>query len=156
MNSVRGYISGKSTAIVLISLVLFATGISFGLRCYYQEPVSDDLLYRFVLDDNILGRNDCSRLVKNLGDAIESQSIQYFYSNGRTLIHILVQMFAGPWGGTAFAVFEGMLVVAIMTLFGFYCIPKRRRYNPLLWMLIAIAYLYLFQDKESFFSIAME
>lgn len=149
------FLTAKKLSVFLIFVVLLLlTGVSTGLRCYYREPVSDDFLYRFILDDKPLGENDYSQLVQNIGDAAKSQSVQYFHSNGRTLIHILVQMFAGPWGFDAFAAFEGILIVAIMTLLGVYCFPRHQRYNPLLWLLISITYLYLFPGKGSWYSIA--
>lgn len=139
----------------MICLILLVTAISVGLRAYFREPVSDDLLYRYILDENPLGDNNYSVLVQGFGDAIRSQSIQYFYSNGRTLIHVLVQMFAGPWGFTAFAIFLGILIAVVEILFVRYSIPKSQQSNPLIWILVSITYLYLFQNNSgTWYSIA--
>jgi len=142
--------TGKATryklltrSLVFIIFILSAAAVS--LRCYFREPISDDLLYRYVLDDAPLGSNNYVKEVTGLSDAVESQVIQYFYSNGRTLIHILVQMFAGPWGQTAYSVFVGVLILAIIILFTFYTVGKSRR-TPLVWFLVVGMYLYLFQD----------
>lgn len=103
------------------------------------------MLYRYVLDDAQLGSNKYVDEVTCLSDAIESQTAQYFYSNGRMLIHILVQMFAGPWGHTAFAVFTTVLFLAVVILFTHYTVGKSRR-TPFVWFLAVVTYLYLFQE----------
>jgi len=124
------------------------------LRCYFREPVSDDLLYRYVLDDAPLGNNKYVTEVTGFSDAVESQTAQYFHSNGRLPIHILVQMFAGPWGQTAHSVFAGILILTIIILFTLYTVGKSRR-TPLVWLLVAGTYLYLFQDwSGNWYSIA--
>lgn len=145
----------RKAAIALILLALLGSAISVGLRCFFREPVSDDLLYAFVLDDHILGDNDLRQRVTGWNDAFTSQSTQYFHSNGRLIVHLFVQMFAGPWGADAYAVATGCMMFAVMLLFGLYCFPKRMRYNPLMWIGIAITYLYLFQGNcKVWYSIA--
>lgn len=117
--------------------------------------MSDDLLYRYVLDNHPLGDNDYSTLVQGWGDAIKSQSIQYFHSNGRAPIHVLVQMFSGVWGQTAYAIFVGALMLTIIWLFTRFTISPNMRRNPLLWLAVALTYLYLFQSNSgSWYSIA--
>jgi len=139
-------------SLVFIILVLSAAAV--GLRCYFREPISDDLLYRYILDAAPLGKNDYVTEVTGLADAIESQAIQYFYSNGRMPVHILVQMFAGPWGKTAFSVFIGILFPTVIILFTRYTVRKSQR-TPLLWFLVVAAYLYLFQEwSGNWYSIA--
>ncbi|MDE5734067.1 MAG: hypothetical protein K2H83_02875, partial [Duncaniella sp.] len=140
---------------MLILLTLVGSAVFVGLRCSLKEPVSDDLLYRYVLDSNPLGENDYSTLVSGWKDAIKSQTAQYFYSNGRFFVHVLVQMFAGPWGFKAYSVFAACLFFVVAVLFGFYCLPSGRRYNTLLWLGISVAYLYLFQSNSgTWYSIA--
>lgn len=138
----------RVSAIVLIMLTLVTSAVFVALRCYFSEPVSDDLLYRFILDDNPLGNNEYSAFVTGWGDALQSQSVQYFHSNGRFIVHVLVQMFAGPWGHVAFSVFTGCLIFVVMSLIGLYCVRGRLKCNPLIWLGIAIAYLYLFQSDS--------
>ncbi|MDE6278154.1 MAG: hypothetical protein K2M06_08610 [Muribaculaceae bacterium] len=135
-------------SIILIIGICLVSSVSIVLRALFVEPISDDLLYRYVLDANPLGSNDYSVLVANLGDAIRSQAVQYFYSNGRTLIHILVQMFAGPWGQTSYSIFLGVLLLSIMILFMYYTAQKKGRINALTWFLVAITYLYLYQNNS--------
>lgn len=139
----------------MILLTFVGSALFVGLRCILREPISDDLLYRYVLDNNPLGENDYSTLVSGWKDAVESQIVQYFYSNGRFFIHVLVQMFAGPWGFKAYSVFTACLFFVVTVLFGIYCLPSGRRYNPLFWLGISVAYLYLFQSNSgTWYSIA--
>lgn len=129
---------------ILIFMILLGASVAVALRCYYWEPVSDDLLYSFVLDEHTLGENDYSVHVTGIKDALRSQCTQYFYSNGRLPIHVLVQMFAGPWGRTAFVVFIGCLMFSTLIMSGIYCFPKAQYDNPLLWLCVALTYIYSF------------
>lgn len=140
---------------LLIIVTLLVSGLAIALRAYFREPISDDLLYRYVLDENPLGDNNYSVLVSGWGDAIRSQFVQYFYSNGRTLIHILVQMFTGPWGPGAYSIFLGIILVVVECLFIRYTIPAGKRKYPLTWVVAAITFLYMFQGNSSnWYSIA--
>lgn len=139
----------------LIIGILLVTAISISLRAYIREPVSDDLLYGYVLDNKPLGDNNYSEKVTSLSDAVRSQSIQYFYSNGRTLVHILVQMFAGVWGRGAYSIFLGCLMLSVIALFVAYTIPEANRKKPLIWLLVSVTFLYLFQNNSGiWYSIA--
>ncbi|MCH5245814.1 MAG: hypothetical protein J1E84_05075 [Muribaculaceae bacterium] len=139
----RNYLS---FILICISLIVF--GLALGLRNYNREIVSDDLLYRFILDDHSLGNNVYTTEIQTLQDAIESQKAQYFHSNGRFIVHVLVQMFAGPWGITAYSIFLGLLGISILVLFSQYTLSKPQIYNPFLWALTLITYLYLFQSNS--------
>ncbi|MCH5326475.1 MAG: hypothetical protein J1E29_04635, partial [Duncaniella sp.] len=140
---------------VLIFLILLLFGISLALRTYHREIVSDDLLYGYILDEHPLGENDYSVKVENLSDAIKSQKAQYFYSNGRFIVHVLVQMFAGAWGNKAYSVFLALLGTTIICLFIRYSIVPKYRLNPFIWFLLLFTYLYLFQSfSRSWFSFA--
>lgn len=135
-----------SLAIIIITIAL--SGIFVGMRSYYTDPFLDDLLYASYLDKNILGSNESyDRPITGLGDAIGSQYNQYFGSNGRTLVHILVQMFNGVWDHSIFAIFNGIQFSILIFLFGKLTIPTIRINNPLYWMLIVISFLYVFQNN---------
>lgn len=132
---------------ILGILVIVCIGIGatfFFLRSYYNEPVGDDLLYRYVLDKHPLGENILKRKIQTLGDAIESQSTQYFYSNGRTVVHIFVQMFAGVWGHVAFCVVNTLMFVAAIMLICRYCFKGMMMRNIWCWILVMLSFFYLF------------
>ena len=144
----------KVVPLLLITCVLAFTWVSVFLRSETREPISDDLLYAFVLDENTLGLNDYSRRVESFSDAVESQGTQYFHSNGRTIVHVLVQMFAGPWGHTAWSIFLASMIVLAMFLFMKIVMP-RYMHSPLIWMLTAVSFLYLYQyDGRIWYAIA--
>lgn len=132
---------------VLIFLILGISSLSLGVRSYYSESVSDDILYQYVLDDKPLeSSRDYDKKVQNLEDAIYSQSHQYFTSNGRFIVHVWVQMFAGVWGRTAYSVTISFIFFAILILFVYYTLSQNKRINPLYWICAAIAFLYLFPN----------
>lgn len=135
----------------LIITAFIIAGIAFFLRSNYREPVSDDLLYSFVLDEHPLGENQYFNKIETLGDAIHSQQLQYFHSNGRTLIHIIVQMFAGPWGKLAFDIFNTCLLFLTITLFGKLALTRSESRSALIWIGIIVTFMYLFQDNSTLF-----
>lgn len=135
----RKYILG----ILVVVCIGFGAAFFF-LRSYYNEPVGDDLLYRYVLDKHPFGENILERKIHTLGDAIESQSTQYFYSNGRTIVHVLVQMFAGVWGHVAFCVVNTLMFIAAVMLVCKYCFNGMMTRNIWCWIVVMLSFFYLF------------
>lgn len=143
-----GNIPFKGKCCVVVSpLIVICASILVGIKAYNVVPMGDDLLYRFILDDKTLWSNNITYEIRDLGDAVNSQYNQYFVTNGRTLVHILVQMFAGPWGPVAFGIFIGCIFGISMILLVIYTIPKGKRYNPVIWLLITICLLYFVQGN---------
>lgn len=140
--------NNKKFNIILIILTILASSFFTGIRAYYTEKTSDDLLYSFKLDNNPLGYNNFQEPIETLSDAIESQKNQYFHSNGRFVVHILVQMFAGPWGKKAWSIFLASLMGGSIILFIYYTVPVNKRLNPIYWILASFCFLYLFQDNS--------
>lgn len=140
----------KNLNLIVISFIILLSGILVGIRTYYTEPRCDDLIYKFCLGNiNMSHEQNLTKPISNLTDAIISQYHQYFVTNGRTLIHIIVQMFAGPWGTKSFAIFNGLQFILTIILFGILTIPSNQRNNVLNWVLITIGFLYLYQDNGS-------
>lgn len=144
MASIRLVRNRSLFSLILTAFVLVFVWISVFLRSESYEPISDDLLYAYVLDDKPLGENDYSRRVDSFSDAVESQVQQYFHTNGRTLLHVMVQMFAGPWGYTAWSIFLASLITFAVFLF-MKVVNKGYMRSPLMWMLTAVSFLYLYQ-----------
>lgn len=139
--------------LIVISFII--VGIAFFLRSHYREPISDDLLYSFILDEHPLGENQYVDKIETIDDAIQSQKLQYFHSNGRTLIHIIVQMFAGPWGKLAFDIFNTSIFLITILLFGKLTLSRSENRSALIWIGIVATFLYLYQDNSTlFYSIA--
>lgn len=133
--------------IIGILLVLALVGIAVYNRIAYRIPIGDELLYSFVLDEKPLGDNDYSRKVTDFTDALTSQYEQYFASNGRFPVHVLVQMFAGPWGYEAWSVFASLMMVITIILF-MRIINDKFIQSPLMWLLVAVSFLYLYQNDS--------
>lgn len=133
---------------LLVFLILAITAIAFYLRSIYTEPVSDDLLYSFILDNHGLGDNAFDKKVESFNDAIKSQLPQYLHHSGRLPIHVIVQMFAGPWGRSAWNIFNTFIFVSTIVLFVWFTAKRGVRYNPLIWLLASITFLYLFQSNS--------
>jgi hypothetical protein len=141
---------------MLIAILLLCLAVIFFFKSYYRESVSDDLIYKYMVDALPLGPASATyQMVHNFSDVLVSQSHQYCYLNGRTIVHIFVQMFAGVWGLRAFSIFNAILaiiaMVALVTLTQTYDNKK----NILLWAFMAIAIFYLFPSPSGlFYSIA--
>lgn len=77
--------------------------------------MGDDIIYQYIFPaDDIPFSNDFEK-VKSVGDVAVSQWHHYFTTNGRTVAHILVQVFCGLLGQQWFAVFNASAYV-ILTL----------------------------------------
>lgn len=135
--------------------ILLCTCIAFWLREEEYVLTGDDLLYSFILDDKPLGSNTYDRKVTTVTDAIASQTHQYFFSNGRTLIHIPIQLFAGPWGKGAFIIVSTLMLASTILLFLCLTLPERIRKRPPLVLGAVVTFMYLFQNgSQLFYSIA--
>lgn len=137
----------KINLIVIFAIFAVAT-IMFFERTWLRVPVSDDLLYGFVLDDKPLGGNQYTQPIKTLSDAIYSQSQQYFGSNGRSIVHVFVQMFAGPWGQFTFSIVNTLMFIAAIFFFGRFAFWRKDADNVLAWVLTVILFLYLYPDRS--------
>jgi len=72
--------------------------------------------------------------IENLGDAIESQSYEWFNHSGRFLVHVITQMFAGVWGRGWFSLFNA--VVFFFTAFLFWRYAHRKRGTDIFYALV--------------------
>lgn len=111
-------------------------------RSYFYEPISDDLIYGFFLDEEF-GSKYYSERIEGIGDVLRSQYNEWFNHSGRFLLHTITQMFAGVWGRTWFSIFNA--IVFFLTAFCFYqYIPARDGGRGLLpAIIIVIVLLYL-------------
>lgn len=64
-------------------------------------------------------------------------------------------MFAGVWGRGVYSLFLGCLMASVITFFVFYTTSKANRKYPLIWFLVSVMFLYLFQNNSGiWYSIA--
>lgn len=138
---------------ILIILTLLCAGVSIFLQAKWYIPVYDDSSYQYVLGEHPIGTvdNDYSRKVETLDDLIESQTNHYLYTNGRAVVHTIVQAvlaFGGwelvPW------ILSFMMIGTLIALI-FYCYPGKMRENPLPWVLAAVVWLMMFPSPDGAF-----
>jgi len=138
--------------IIYIILSLLACGIFFLLDEIFYEPVSDELLYRFKLGEHPLGEEDYSEHIASLHDVFVSQFHQYFHSNGRYIVHVFVQAFAGLMPRIVFDVVNTIVLLGTIIMLMKFSIRKRTNFtSPILWIFAIIAYFYAFPGSSSLF-----
>lgn len=106
--------------------------------------MSDNLIYSHILNNNSIADAATNQRVQSWSDAILSQYNHYFAHTGRALVHILVQMFCGVWGVTAYSIFNTILFIAVVVMFVLYTQNNNNRNNPAIWLLVIFAMFYLF------------
>lgn len=123
------------------------------LRATYHIPVNDDVSYQFVLGEHAISSpdNDYTDRVDNFGDLVKSQTNHWLYSNGRTIVHTLVQLYAGIVGYGAYNVFIAILMVLTIWLFVRYSCVKKYWTNPIIYLSASICFLYLYPSPEGMF-----
>ena len=96
-------------------IIILAVGFYVQDRC--AIPNIDDWAYAFVVDEHsegylsVIDDNNSRQPVESFADAVVSQSRDYFKSNGRFIIHTLVQYFCGCWSMQQFAVANTVVFV---------------------------------------------
>lgn len=109
----------KSKITIVFILIVFST--SFYIQDRYAIFSIDDWTYAFVVNEDafnyqtVADYNVERQPINSLYDAIVSQSIDYFKTNGRFIIHTLVQYFCGTWTMSQFVILNS-IVFAIFTL----------------------------------------
>ena len=94
---------GRSNG-ALIAVVL-AT-VAFYVLNLLSAEFHDDFVYKFML---VNGSVDYSRPVNSLMNVFRSQVEHYFVANGRSLVHVLVQVFTGLLGKQVFNVLNAIV-----------------------------------------------
>lgn len=132
--------------IFIIGAILLFTGVSYCLQGMNYMPVDDDICYEYVLGEKVVGSRDnpYDQKIESFSDIVQSQINHYKGSNGRTIVHIIVQIFTGLIGMRGFAIFVSVLLLSVIVLFIYYTIPERHRSNPLIWLFTCILFVYLY------------
>lgn len=104
----------KANRFIIYVLLLFIWILIF----WASENViwlGDDYYYQFFFerDHTPLGLNN-PRSIENIGDVFVSQYNHYFTYNGRTIAHVLVQIFCGLLGKTWFSIFNGFAYIVLI------------------------------------------
>ncbi len=87
MNTENNIVKRKDTLFLAASFVIvFAL---FFILELFQPFINDDTMYAFICGEEPL------KPVQSLSDAIRSQIYEYHHTNGRFIVHVLVQLFCG-------------------------------------------------------------
>lgn len=132
--------SWRSSAVVY---AIFAVAAVFCFcRSYFYEPISDDLIYGFFLDEGF-GSKYYSERIAGIWDVLRSQYNEWFNHSGRFLVHTITQMFAGVWGRTWFSVFNAIVFFLTALCFYRYIPVCSRGRGWLAAMIIVIVLMYI-------------
>lgn len=134
----------------LCLLIVLISGIVMYFRSSYIIPHGDEVCYRYMIADCPIGTKNYELYteesrVHDFMDLEKSMKKHYITCNGRHLIHTLLQAFVGLWNYKGYNIFISLVMMLTMILFIRYTCPKELRWNPIPYMILLIAYLYLFR-----------
>lgn len=136
-----------SVAIILVFTVLFYLQNRYAILCIddwvYAFIVHEDAKnYLSVVDDNVIRTP-----VSSFSDALLSQSCDYFKSNGRFIIHTLVQYFCGSLSMNEFVIINSA-VFGLFTLLVFKLVGSRK--DSLVWLLTILSGIWVFIPHKGY------
>lgn len=92
-------------------IILALIALAFFIHNMLSAEFHDDFIYKFVF-----GFPDYSKRVGSLTDIIYSQYNHYFSTNGRTIVHVFVQLFTGILGKPFFNIINTLVFIAFIHL----------------------------------------
>ena len=95
----------------LVAIVLAA--VAFYVLNLLSPEFHDDFVYKFML---VNGSVDYSSPINSLSDVFRSQWEHYFVANGRSVVHVLVQVFTGLLGKQVFNVLNAIVFALFIYL----------------------------------------
>lgn len=110
------------------ALLVSGLALFFPLHTHWTN---DAVAYKFmspVFDESI------SVPVRTLGDVWVSQADHYFTTNGRFVVHFIVQLFCALWGKTAFAVCNALVWGILLVLLVRICGREKQQSGCLCWL----------------------
>lgn len=128
-------------------LLLFIC-VAFGIINYYVPYVLDDDVYACRFADYTPEAEIGVSLedpIQTYKDVFVSQYYHYCSSNGRSVIHFLVQCFCGLWGKASYNVFSTFLLFALFLLLGQLSNAKKDKshtifiFFPLLFFILSLS-----------------
>jgi hypothetical protein len=131
----------KRSIYIVFALVIFS--LAFYLQNRYAILSVDDWIYAFKVDHNAynyqsVADDDTDRqIIHSFYDAILSQSQDYFKTNGRFIIHTLVQYLCGTKTMQQFIIINSIMF-ALFTLLIVKVINRKIEFYSLLFILSAI------------------
>lgn len=139
---------------ILIILSLLCAGVSIFFQAKLYLPVNDDSCYQHILGEYIVGSpdNDYSKRVETFDDLVTSQINHYLHTNGRAVVHTIVQALIA-FGGWEFVIplFISIVLISTLIAFIFYCYPAEKRSKPLPWILATGVWLLMYPTPDGAF-----
>ena len=101
-----------------IVLTLFIIAIAMWVLNYLTPESGDDYWYKFIF----VGKDiDVEKPIISFKDVMISQYTHYFYVNGRSVVHILVQLFTGILGKPFFNICNAVVFVLFIYIITHLC-----------------------------------
>lgn len=116
------------------NIVLFIVWLIICLFNFLTPLSADDYCYMMIV-----GQEPAQ--IDTLGDVFTSISYHYMHSNGRSLVHALIQIFAGILGKTVFCIVNALMFVLFVQLIRKLANIDGKSY---LYTIILIAFIWLF------------
>lgn len=138
--------TSKYSILLCVAAVIVAC-LSLYLQGRHHIPINDDVIYQFIFGEEGIGAPGGDRYnqrADTISKIYDSQVFHYIHANGRALIHVFIQIFAGILGYPVYTAFSVILLAAAMILLIRYTCPKPLLYNPLIWTIAAFTYLFLY------------
>jgi hypothetical protein len=133
---------------ILIAAVCVVSALAVFFRAYLVAWNSDECVYAFKLGKAAQVPVEPLEKIQTAMDAIVSQYNQYS-GNGRFMIHFITQMFCGPWGQTAFSIWNALLLLFVLYVFIRLTQHKENRRNGVVWFLACFGLLYLSPEPST-------
>ena len=124
-------------------IIIFIFLLAFYFQNHYAIKAIDDWVYAFIINENcdnylsIMDDGMMRRPVTSIYDAILSQSRGYLYTNGRFLVHTLVQYFCGTMSMQTFVILNS-IIFSLFTFLILRLINRKIDLYDLLFILSAI------------------
>ena len=116
------------------NIILFLAGLIVCLLNFFTPLSADDYCYMMIV-----GQEPAQ--IDTLGDVFTSISYHYMHSNGRSLVHALIQIFAGILGKAVFCIVNALMFVLFVQLIRKLANIDGKSY---LYTIILIAFIWLF------------
>lgn len=97
----------------LILLTLLIISFAICLLNYLTPLYMDDYAYMYIIYDT---PKEMYHQISSFSDVLISQYNHYFFVNGRSVVHTIVQLFLGLWGKDAFNIVNTIVFVAFIYL----------------------------------------
>lgn len=94
---------------VLIIMTLLLIGVAFWVLNYLTPEYYDDYFYKYMFTG--ITHYDINMPITSIKDVLISQYYHYFYFNGRTIVHLIVQIFTGLLGKDIFNIVNSFVFI---------------------------------------------